>query len=705
MPASSLVSIASALCRRDDFRRAALLVVAVFAAYCNIWSAPFVLDDHLSILRNPTIHRLGWEALVPPRGFGFTVEGRPVLNLSLAFNYAWTGPAVWSYHLVNVAIHALAALVLFGVARRALARARCPGPDAVGFAAASLWALHPLQTGSVSYVVQRTESLMGLFFLLTLYAVLRGAESDRPARWQALACVACALGMATKEVMVVAPVIVLLFDRTLLAGSFREAWLRRRALYCGLATTWLLLAWLVLGSGSRGGTIGAAAGISPWDYALCQARGVVHYLSLALWPVRLIFDYGTDRVSLAEAAPFVAIDLVLLSLTGIALWRRSPVGLLGAWFFLILAPTSSVVGGTRQMLAEHRLYLSLAAVAVALAGTAFIVLGRRAWVLCATAAVALALTTAQRNVDYRSELALHGDTVAKRPGNIYARINYGNALLVAGRAAEAVGQFEAATRLRPGFHLALSNLAGAYHQAGRSADAADAARAALAAKPDHAEARFNLAAALLQLGRPVEAITHYETAIRLKPDYAEACNGLGAALAAAGRSAEAIARLQDAVRLRPGFAEAHYNLATALVQTGDAPAAEPHYLAAIQHRPDYADAYFNLGTTLLQRGRFAEAARHLDTAARLRPGHAGSQSNLGLALMQLGNLDQAKARFEAALRIDANFADAHCNLAVVLARGGRSADAIGHLEAALRANPDHAFARETLAKLRATPPP
>ena len=223
-----------------------LIVLAVLAAYRNSFSGPFIFDDIASIVDNPTIRRL-WPVSVPlwpPFSGGQTVGGRPILNLSLAVNYAWGGADVRGYHAVNLGIHILAALTLFGLVRRTLERAKladgraaCPGralPTAL--VVALLWALHPLQTESVTYIIQRAESLMGLFYLLTLYCFvrftergssfvpLRGTSADEEAGgvvWAWLSVVCCLLGMATKEVMVSAPVIVFLYDRTFVSGTFR----------------------------------------------------------------------------------------------------------------------------------------------------------------------------------------------------------------------------------------------------------------------------------------------------------------------------------------------------------------------------------------------------------------------------------------------------------------------------------------------------
>ena len=245
--------------RRWDWRAlagGAILAAIAAAAYSRTFSVPMFYDDVPSILHNPTLRHLG-SAFWP--GGRSTVSGRPVLNLSLALNYAVSGTNVWSYHALNLAIHALACMALFGIVRRTLAPREGERASIIAFCVALTWAVHPLLTESVTYLVQRAESLMGLLYLLTLYCFIRGAAADavRPRAWQALAVIFCLLGMGAKEVMVSAPLIVLLYDRTFLAGSFREAWRRRRGVYAGLAATWLILPFLVLSTHGRGGPQGS----------------------------------------------------------------------------------------------------------------------------------------------------------------------------------------------------------------------------------------------------------------------------------------------------------------------------------------------------------------------------------------------------------------------------------------------------------------
>ena len=366
----------------------AAILLAALGAYHNSFSGPFVFDDLSSIVENPSL-RPPWSAgalLSPPASA--TVGGRPLVNVSLALNFAMGGMDVRGYHAVNLVIHMLAALALFGVVRRTLVRPLGGDAGLAALAIAVLWTVHPLQTESVTYVVQRAESLMGLFYLMTVYCFIRGAEyqemdyamagapaggdpsagasgaaSGRWRRWYALSVAACLLGMASKEVMVSAPVIVLLYDRTFVAGSFREAWRRRRWVHAGLGATWLVLGYLVASlGGNRGGSTGAGHGVTFLGYALTQFPAVAGYLKLSVWPHPLVFDYGAEWVAHGvDVVPAAAVLALLAGGTLYGLKRQPVLGFAGAWFFAILAP-SSLIPGPRQTMAEHRMYLALAVV-------------------------------------------------------------------------------------------------------------------------------------------------------------------------------------------------------------------------------------------------------------------------------------------------------------------------------------------------------
>jgi tetratricopeptide (TPR) repeat protein len=631
-----------------------LLVLAAFIAYSNSFAGPFIFDDEIWITRNPTLHHL-WPlgpVLFPPPDL--VVRGRPILNLSLAINYALSGDRVGSYHGLNLTVHVVAALAVFGIVRRTLLRLRLrragpasagvrtgpasvglqTGPASVGlraglvpvavraasgstnrqtagpalsqpevaspaphfldsatalaFVVALLWMLHPLQTEAVTYIIQRAESLMGMFYLLTLYCFIRGAERglgfmpdlqkarsqsarrgslpksafslQSSALWFAASIVSCLLGMATKEVMVSAPVIVLLYDRTFMAGSFREAWRQRRWVHLGLAATWLELGLLMPGIGGRGA--GFNLGINAWTYALTECQVVVHYLWLAVWPHPLILDYGGDVVRrFAAAAPYALVLAGLVGAAAVAFWRRPAWGFAGAWVFGILAATSSFIPVAFQPMAEHRMYLPLVAVVTAAVLSLYARLGRKSLFLWLAVAVGFGVLTAKRNEDYRSALSIWTDTVAKRPGNPRAQNYLALTLAQSGRLAEALGHFQEATRLKADFAEAYNNTGTCLLLLNRPAEAAAQYEQALVYKSDYSEAQYNLGDAFFGLGRFPEAAQHFQEAVRLKPDYVEAHLSLAAAWERMGRAANAIEQYQEILRINPSLAQARDRLA------------------------------------------------------------------------------------------------------------------------------------------------
>jgi len=726
---------------------AAALAAAAIAAYSQSFAVPLLYDDTPTIAENPTIRH--WETVLAPPD-NTTAVGRPVLNLSFAVNYALGGTSVWGYHALNLAIHVAAGLTLLGIARRTLSRRAGRGALAAAFSLSLLWLLHPLQTEAVTYIVQRAESLMGLFYLLTLYCFIRGVEEAARLTplWFCLCVASCALGMGTKEVMVSAPLIVLLYDRTFVAGSFLGALRSRTQVYAGLAATWLLLAFLVLSSHGRGGTAGAGTGVEGWRYGLTQFHAIARYLRLCFWPHPLIFDYGTAlaRPSLG-VLPYAALIVLLVASTLWALVRRPAAGFLGACFFAILAPSSSIVPVATETMAEHRMYLPLAAVLALCVVLAHRRLGRAAVPLCLFIAAGLSVATWRRNEAYRAAVTIWHDTVVKCPENGRAHANLGAAWLevpghlldavaeyeealrlmpddaeihndlgsiylgLPGRRDDAIAQYGEALRLRPGYFEVRNNLGNALSGVpGRLGDAIAQYEEALRLKPADAEVHNNLGSALSKVpGRHGDAIAQYGEALRLKPDYADAHNNLGNALSGMpGRLGDAVAQYEEALRLKPGDAEVHNNLGYALSRApGRLNDAVAQYEEALRLNPGYAEAHNNLGDALAGiPGRLGEAVAQYEEALRLDPNNAEAHFNLGNAWMgQPGHGSEAIAQFEEALRLNPGHARAHNNLGYALSgMPGRLDDAIAHYEAALRISPDYSKAHLNLGIALASEP-
>jgi len=482
---------------------AVLIVLAGLIAYSSGLSTPFLFDDETGIVKNQQIRQV-WpldEALSPPAET--PIARRPLVNLTLAINYAFSGLQPRGYHVTNLLIHLLAALTLFGIVRRTLAgpklirlrqgsggQVQGSGGQApsrrgrgaqtakpvselraslarhsipIAWASALIWTVHPLNSELIEYVVQRTESLMALFYLLTLYCAIRAFESGRRGgKWRVAAVLSCAAGMACKESMVTAPIVVALYDRVFLFDSFAEATQKRRPLYIGLAATWVIVA-MLLASGGRT-TVGFSSGTSPWTYLLNQADVVAQYLKLVVWPRALVLDYGVPQPLMWQdvIAP-ASLLLVLLAAVIAALVYLPELGFLGACVFIILAPTSSIVPIASEVGAERRMYLPLACLVV-LAVVALYVLNwriigeKRAGVASMVVAVALALVatagTIVRTHEYSSRLELSRTIVARRPTG-RAHFLLGSELIAAQREQEAISEFRASAAEYPPAHFAL----------------------------------------------------------------------------------------------------------------------------------------------------------------------------------------------------------------------------------------------------------
>lgn len=557
---------------RWDRLIAPLLLVAGLFAYGNSLRGAFVMDDLVGIVDNPTIRTL-WppgSALSPPAKS--PVTGRPLVNLSLAINYALGGLDVTSYHVFNLAFHLLAALALFGIVRRAFLspaladrwRKRSTG---IAAAVSLLWVVHPLTSETLDYTIQRTELMMGFFFLLTFYAAIRSFEQPQLRSWLLLAVASFALGLGCKEVIVVAPVVLLVYDGLFWSRSVADALRRHRALYLGLVAV-LLLFVLVVGTRLRQALTGLGRRMSPWDYALTQLGVIVRYIRLAIWPHPLVADYGGWPVATSVTAVIPSL-LVVAALVAVTVWglaRRAPLAFLGVWFFAILAPTSSFRPIAVEIAAERRMYLPLVAILV-LAVLGLERLGRyleapraAARATVAVLAVILTLVTVRRNRDYSTTVAFWNDVVAKRPDNARA-------------------------------HMWLGNY-------------------------------------LRQTGRMVDAVSHLSEAVRIQPGNSNAQNALGAALSIQGMTEEAIVHYREAIRLDPENVMAHNNLGSALSKNGTVDEAVEHYRVAVKIHPDSAAAHDNLARALVQQGLTIEAIEHFETALRLQPDLASARRGL-----------------------------------------------------------------------------
>lgn len=623
------------------------LLILAFAllAWWHSFEGALVLDDFPWIVENRSIQ--------PPTSLKeILLNPRPLVNASLAANYAVCGPAIFDYHVVNLAIHVLAALALFGVLRRTLRRPQLPDAvvpraDPIALLCALLWFVHPLQTQSVTYIVQRSESMMGLFLLLTLYFSLRAFESNRPA-WRVAAVVACVLGMLSKPTMVVAPLLVLLYDRCFHAGTFRETlrlrWRFHAVLWITCAVPFALMS--AFPDAERSASLSNPL-FTPVQYLFTQPGVILHYLRLAVWPsdLCLAHDWPVARTLAAVIVPGL-LTVALLAFTAWALLRRPALGFLGAFFFLILAPTSSILP-IADACAEHRMYLPLAAVVTLIIVGLWLLLTRLvppspaapsprrpASVAVRLAAVllvllilsALVLRTRARNVEYQSETGIWTSALRSYPQSVFIRNNLATAWERAGDTGKAEAVLREAIQIDPTSPVSHYNLGTLLAFRGHTEEAMQHFRAAIENSPTLWLADLNLGVACDQLERFSEAITHYRDALRKMPprtpQYQPTLVWIAEDCARLGRPAEAA----EALKLALGTRESPFvlnRLSWLLATTTDAALRNPAEAIRLAERarelagPQDVPSLLTLARALAEAGRFPDALRAAEEARRL----------------------------------------------------------------------------------------
>ena len=543
---------------------AAVVILAIVAGvYARGLDTPFIFDDHPSITSNPQIRSL-WPlpaALSAPDETA--AAGRPVVCLTLAVNYAIGGLNPKGYHVFNIAVHLLCTLLLAWLITRTLRQPCFQNSfdriaEPLGWLGAFIWAMHPIQTEAVNYVIQRTELLAALFCFSTLYAAIKSWDYPEQPWWKVLAVLACTLGMGSKELVAVLPPLILLYDRTFVAGDFKAALRRRPKLYAGLAATWLLLAALVI-SGPRDNSVGSLEGVTPLNYLQTQAGVLLWYLRLMVWPSGQTICY--DWPIAESIADWLLPGCVVLAMLGVTLWgiaKRSWAGFVGAWCFLILAPTSSFLPMTYEFVAERRMYLPSAvlvpAVVAALYRVASFVPRRgvhAATALSFAAAAILVTTTYTRLGDYQSEHSIWSDALAKGPGSYLVQHNYAHMLQQQGKFEEAIGHYDQALDLRPHYHKSRLNRANCHAKLG-DVDAAIADyRAILDADPRYAPAHNNLGIHLFKRGQYKQAADHFVSALEAQPVYPDAHVNLAQTLLKFGQTEAAFQQIGHALAIQP----------------------------------------------------------------------------------------------------------------------------------------------------------
>jgi tetratricopeptide (TPR) repeat protein len=608
---------------RADILISLALALATLAAYTRVLPFGFVaFDDGKYVYNNIHLREgLTWANLKWVL-FSFDPDNWfPLTRLSLLFDYNLFGARAGWYHAENVAIHVLAALLLFGFLRQAT-HTRWPA----AFVAA-MFALHPLHVESVAWISERKDVLCAFFWFATLWAWLGYTRSPGPLRYT-LALLLFSLGLMSKPMIVTLPFLLFLLDVWPLQRPFSPKRIAEKIPF--LALSCAVMAITVVAQGNAD-TIQSLSAL-PLSLRLQNALiAMPFYIADTLLPARLWIPHAYPRgfplwQVIAAAAGILAVSAIALRKL-----RACPYLAVGwFWFLGTLAPVIGLLQAGPQARADRYMYVPMTGLSIMLAwGAAGVVTRWPRWrkrvsAMAAAACLAMAIATSLQTGYWKDSPTLFRHAIDSDSQNYIAWNALGNSVMEMHpeHAADAVTSYRNAVRLRPELAALHSNLAIALGQSGRLEEGMAELRETIRIDPSLAPAHARLAAALEMTGQRSQALGEYETALRLNPRLVSAHTGLGVLLwKTPGHSAEGLRHLESAVEIDPGYAQAQSFLGQALLQSPDRLEEAVHHLQeALRLDPRLVAAHVGLASVLVRvPGMEAEAIAHLRTALRIEP--------------------------------------------------------------------------------------
>lgn len=667
---------------------AGLAIVAMTAlVYSPLRNAGYIWDDDDYVTQNGNL--LSFEGLqktwLAPRSLP---QYYPLVHTTFWVEHKLWGLAPVGFHLVNVALHATSALLLWYL----LLRLDVPG----AWLAAAIFAVHPVMVESVAWITERKNVLSLTLALLSMHAYLcfaplrqRTEAETLPnlasrRRWYLLSLVTFAGALGSKTVVATLPAVLLVIF------WWKRGRISRRdvipllpffalGISLGMFTVWL--------ERHHVGAQGEEWNFTFVDRILIAGRAAWFYATKLVWPHPLIFFYPRwqidQRIWWQYLYPLAACGLVLALYAVRPTIGRGPLAavlIFGGVLFPALG-FFDVFPMRYSFVADHFQYhASIALISLIAAGVAMLAARLAStWkpiadALAIAVLAALSLLSYQHMHVFYDQETLYRDTIARNP------------------------QCEAA----------YVNLGTYFGRMGRLKDSLDLASEGLNQFPNNAEMHKILAAALLRLGDrdgfspgQLDAIIlHLNTAITLKPGDASSHTYLGDALLADHRPSEAHEHFRQALAIDPAKSEALLGIGSVLALQGDAAGAEDYFSRAVSQNPDSARAHYSLAILLLDGPRSDEAVGHLQTALRINPRLPEAHYALAGALIPRGDLRGAADHYAKAIELRPAFDRALNNLGIVLMNLGETQKAIECFEAAVRSNPDYAEAKKNLANAR-----
>lgn len=654
-----------------------LITILCLVAYSNTYHVPFQFDDPRSITEVSFVRHIQFFPNI-------ATLGRSIGFLTFALNYRLHGADVVGYHIVNLIIHIINALLVYALMVLSF---RTPhlqhsslkqrsGIMALFFAL--LFAGHPIQTQAVTYIAQRFASLATLFYLtsLTAYIKSRLAISEkRPATgnlaWYAVSLISAALAMKTKETAFTLPLVITLYEFLFFGGAIKK----RVFLLIPLLLTMAIIPISMLGTARPLGDLindvseatRLQTDMTRTEYLFTEFTVIVLYLRLLIFPINqnLDYDYPLYR---SFFVPEVLLSFLLLTLifgTGIYLLyrdRRSPGnGRLLAfgifWFFITLSVESSIVPIV-DVIFEHRVYLP--SIGFFLTSTCALFLGaeslqarwagagRAVIAALAAAVVVFAGLTYARNMVWQSEVSLWEDVIQKSPLTARGYNGLGLAYYNMRQFDKAIKAFTGAIALRPSYGSAFNNLGSALYLKGLYDEAIEAQTAAIALEQKNPVFFNNRGLSHAARGEFDHAIEDYTQALGLDPSSAEAHHNLGFAYHNKRHYSQAIEEYSKSIALEPGNALLYNNRALSYMEHGEQERALQDYADAIALNPDLDVAYSGRGAVYGARGQFDQAIADFTRAISLNSGNAGYYVNRGVAYARAKRWQEAMSDFQRA---------------------------------------------------------
>jgi len=624
-----------------------LIFLLGLTAYFNVLHSPFQFDDENFIANNLSIRKLA-----NFRALWFTGNTRYLTYLSFALNYRLNQLHVFGYHLFNLIIHIISAILVWRLTRLTFKTPLLYPEEissyakSISFFAGIIFLVHPVQTQGVTYIYQRSASLATLFYLaaLTLYVKYRltdyaGDTSRNRALYYNSSLFITALAMFTKETAFTLPFMILLYDLCFLKKQGWTYWLRTAPFLITLA---IIPITIMLHARSVNVTVihralEKGASINTWDYLLTQPKVIATYIRLAFLPINQNLDYDYPIAKTLFSVPVISSVLFLSTILIAALRIFNKYRLLSFsifWFFLTLIPESSIVP-IRDVIFEHRLYLPLVGYTIFLvSGIYYLCFARKtkfAVIILTSITICYAIMTYNRNLVWQDKLALWNDTVKKSPKKARPYNNRGLAYYTQGNLSEAIADYTKAIEIDPEYAQAYSNRGLAYYDKGKLGEAILDHSRAIKINPRSAEAYNNRGLARYDKDEYDKAVLDYTYAIDINPYYFEAFSNLGNIFRNSGNTKQAIICYNRAIQINPSYAAAYYNRGIVYYNEGKFKDAVADYTAAINITPKLAQAYNNRGLAYYKNGNREQALIDWGKAIKINPRLAEAYNNRGLA--------------------------------------------------------------------------